>query len=59
MKVYVVEVESGSCEQGGAMLFDSVWKTREAAEEYCKKFKSSGYLDVEWMHDIYEVELGE
>lgn len=41
LEVFVVETESGSAEQGGAMLFDSVWTSEEEAKNYCKeRFKS-------------------
>jgi hypothetical protein len=44
MEVYIVEVESGCTSDNGAMLFDSVWTSRESAEAYAKaKFAQAGY----------------
>lgn len=60
--VYIVETESGSCEENGAMLFDSVWSTREKAEEYCKKFHPStniGGFGHGWEYEITEVLIDE
>lgn len=59
MKLFIVETESGSSEEGEAMLFDSVWSSREKAEEYCKRFKTSGAFGVPWPHKITECKLDE
>lgn len=50
MIVYVVEAESGSSGCESCMYFDSVFSTREAAEEYIKS--RSG-----WFFEITETEL--
>lgn len=55
--VFIVEVETGSCDEGNAMLFDSVWDSLELAQEYCEKFKTVGYLDQGWDYEITEVVL--
>lgn len=57
MYVYLVEVETGSTYEGEAMLFDSIWSSRELAEKYCEKFKSMGYLDTPWPYDITEIKV--
>ena len=59
MKLYIVETESGSIEQGQAMLFDSVWSSHEKAQEYCKRFKTCGAFDTSWPCSITEVNLDE
>ena len=57
--VYIVEVESGSSESSGCMVFDSVWTSRELAEEYCQKFKRdpSVWHSEDWDFDITEYQL--
>lgn len=57
--VYIVEVESGSSEYSGCMVFDSVWTSRELAEEYCQKFKRdpSVWHSQDWEFDITECKL--
>lgn len=48
MKVYIVEVETGSSYEGNAMLFDSVWSSYEAAESYAKE----RYGKQNWSYQI-------
>lgn len=57
MKLYLVEVLTGSCEQGSAMVFDSIWDSKEKAEIHCQKFKSNGSFDSGWEYSISEVLL--
>jgi len=57
MKIYIVETESGSSEQGCAMLFDSAWSSLELAEAYCQKFKTCGQFDQPWPYEITETTL--
>lgn len=49
MAVYIVETETGSSEQGNAMLLDSVWSTYDLAYDYCAKFRKE-----KWRYDITE-----
>jgi hypothetical protein len=49
MQVFVLEIESGSSEQSGAMIFDSVWYNLEDAEAYAQKFR-----DDRWPYSITE-----
>ncbi len=54
-KVYVIEVESGSSYEGGAMVFDSVWSDRGHAETYAKqKFANVGGYGHDWDYSITE-----
>lgn len=57
MKVFIIEIESGCTDHGNAMVFDSVWSTKEAAEKYAKKFKTSGSYIHAWNFEITETEL--
>ena len=38
--LFIVETESGSCDHGDAMIFDSVWSTKAQAVKYCERFHS-------------------
>ena len=58
--VFIVEVETGSGDEGEAMLFDSAWSSKEKAMEYCKKFSPStniGGPGHGWDFEITEVEI--
>lgn len=57
MYVYVVEVETGSSYEEGAMVFDSVWRSEEEAKEYCKGFKASGFMNPGREYSIEKVLL--
>lgn len=61
MKVYIVEIETGSSYDDGAMVFDSVWSTKEKAEEYCKKFEKDPnyFFSQRWNHEIFECTIDE
>lgn len=57
-KVYVVEIESGSSEQNGAMVFDSVWSKKEYAETYAaQRFKNTGGYGFGTDYSITEYDL--
>ncbi len=58
-KVYIVEVKTGSTYEGDAMLFDSVWTTKELAEKHCEKFKTSGGCYQTWPYTITETNLNQ
>ena len=51
--VYIVEASSGCTDQGNALIFDSVWSTKELAEDYCKERFG------DWEHDITAVRMDE
>jgi len=57
--IYIVEVESGCSDDGGALLFDSAWTTKEAAEEYCKKFQRNPacWHSQNWNYEISKCKL--
>lgn len=57
MKLYLVEVESGSSEQGNAMVFDSVWSSLELAEKHCKKFEYTSLMNQGTLYEITEIEI--
>lgn len=50
--IFIVEKESGSSMENGAMIFDSAWSSLDAAEKYCVKFKG-----MDWTYEISEVKL--
>lgn len=56
MKVYLVEVASGSMhDSADTMLFDSLWHTREQAEDYAReKFAQS-----QWACSVPDYEITE
>lgn len=59
-EVYIVEVQSGCTGQEEAMLFDSVWTSKERAEEYCNsrfKRKPDVWHSEDWPYDITKVTL--
>ena len=59
-KLWLVETMSESCDEGEAMLFDSIWTTKEKAEEYCKRFspeKHMGGWNIGWKFQITDIEV--